>query len=495
MDSSWEITVFWTNKKLSGLLGLNYEITTKHNIGVKYKFETFPERLSGFTNLSEIYANSTPYDKWNGVQKASGNRAPSGRYNAYYSGSFGELKVDFNADYYTNSSVSESTTNEFSEEQQKDNVVKTSDNVDNELFASKITLAYPIFKGKFIVGGEYYNTHRKDIYLAENSYVNNSNTTIKEETKSAFAEYFIGTSIGQLAAGVRYENLKLDYFSDGKRKDESRKYSEWFPSLSISNRVKNFGYQLSYTTKIERPTYRQLDNSIDYVNRFTLQSGNPYLKPAITHDVTFTGAWKIFQCVVSYKYKKDAIVYWTSQLENDPKVSIIRFKNLDKLPAFSAFVVASPVIDFWRPQLTAGIMKQWLDLPSGNKMVTLNKPMYSFSLNNSFTLPKGFLFTLDMMLRGKGDYQNVNVLNTLFTMNSALVKSFFKDKLRVELKYRDILNSEKDSHRLYSDKMLLEQTNKYDRRSFEITLRYKFNYAKSKYKGTNVGDGVINRFL
>lgn len=41
--------------------------------------------------------------------------------------------------------------------------------------------------------------------------------------------------------------------------------------------------------------------------------------------------------------------------------------------------------------------------------------------------------------------------------------------------------------------MELYQLNRYDSREFELTVRYKFNSAKSKYKGTGAGEAEIKR--
>ena len=41
--------------------------------------------------------------------------------------------------------------------------------------------------------------------------------------------------------------------------------------------------------------------------------------------------------------------------------------------------------------------------------------------------------------------------------------------------------------------MELYQSNRYDTREIELTLRYWFNAAKSKYKGTGAGVGEIDR--
>jgi hypothetical protein len=65
--------------------------------------------------------------------------------------------------------------------------------------------------------------------------------------------------------------------------------------------------------------------------------------------------------------------------------------------------------------------------------------------------------------------------------------------LSIAVKGHDLFKGKKDGNLLYDSQMELYQLNRYDSREFELTVRYKFNSAKSKYKGTGAGDKEINR--
>ena len=45
----------------------------------------------------------------------------------------------------------------------------------------------------------------------------------------------------------------------------------------------------------------------------------------------------------------------------------------------------------------------------------------------------------------------------------------------------------------YFGSIIWEQTNQWDTREFSITLRYKFNTTKSKYKGTGAANDELRR--
>lgn len=62
--------------------------------------------------------------------------------------------------------------------------------------------------------------------------------------------------------------------------EQSRMYGNWFPNLSFSRKLGSVRAQLSYTAKTQRPTYSQLSNNVTYVDRFTMQRGNPLLGSA-----------------------------------------------------------------------------------------------------------------------------------------------------------------------------------------------------------------------
>ena len=101
----------------------------------------------------------------------------------------------------------------------------------------------------------------------------------------------------------------------------------------------------------------------------------------------------------------------------------------------------------------------------------------NFAWNNNFKLPLGISLDVDLGFDTPGDNENTKVEEWCWFANISLYKSFLKDRLSVQL---------------YSGNRLM--TGKIEaRRNIGITLRYKFNAAKSKYKGTGAGESQKNR--
>ncbi len=480
------------NKYLGLTTGINYEFSQKQYAGLEYTYgKTLPsEEMSSLEN--RMYANGTFYDQWatNGLTKE--NTLPRHIINGYYNGSFGKLDINLNATYFAKKAGSTTTVLEKSQNF-ADRTINSQNDLDNTMFASKLVLTYPVLKGKFSVGGEYTNTERDDAYWA-NQITPSSTTRIEQMSNSFFAEYRKDIVVGQITAGLRYENIQPDYFvNEDFEKEQSKDFRQWFPSFSFSTKIKEVGLQLSYSSKTNRPNYYQLSNNTSYINRFTLKTGNPFLRPSITHDLTLGGSWKFFQLMLSYKHKKDVILEYMEQMKDNPSISIMTTKNFDKLPQFTAFVSASPTFGIWSPQLSLGVQKQWFELENNKKIIELNKPMAVVSLNNSFRFPKKFLFTLDTQFQSKGNSTNCYVGKSTFTVNFSLTKTFFDDNLSISIKGYDIFKEQKRQFLVYNGQTDLHLFQTRDNREISLTIRYKFNSVRSKYKGKGAGNAEIQR--
>ncbi|MDR0333973.1 MAG: outer membrane beta-barrel protein [Dysgonamonadaceae bacterium] len=479
---------------IRGIAGINYEISPKHYTGIRYTLTANPINRANGELGSIVFANDEFYDKFGSILEEIGKSRPTHRINAYYNGEFGELKVDFNADYFSNEQSRNTRTTETSQEFD-DRIVTSKNNVSNRLIASKIIVSYPILGGQFSLGSEYTNTHRKDNFQNEERIVASTNTAVNEQNNSFFTEYSRAIpNIGQLGVGLRYENVRSEYLVNDLRSDEqSRNYHQWFPNISFSTQLKDIGLQLSYTAKTQRPSYRELRSNVTYANRFTLETGNPFLKPTIVHDVTLTSTWKFLQLMLSYKNEHNAIMFWTERMEDNPAISILTLRNFDRLPGLTAFVSAAPKFGIWLPQASVGMIKQWMTMPFLGDEITLNKPMFTASLNNSFSLPKGFLLTFDTRFQGKGDYQNVYLKENQIVVGAGITKAFLNEQLRVELKGHDILGTQKQHNLLRTSQMEIYQNARHNTQRVELTVRYRFNSARSKYRGTGAGESQINR--
>lgn len=482
-------------EKMSGTFGFNYQINDNHSFGARYQMLGYPSSYVNTDILSKVEKNNDFYDQWssNGIENR--DYSLGHQLNLYYTGTAGKLGIDVNADYYKSDYDATNNTSEQSQEQD-DRRIAALNQVKNEMCAGKVVFTYPIWKGQLSFGGEYTYSNRDNNYLSRNeSYVPSSCSNINENYIGAFTSYDVQLPFGMLSAGIRYEHVDFEYSEDKQKIDaQSKNFDNVFPTLSFATQFGQVQAQLSYAATIQRPSYADLSNNVFYINRFTLQQGNPYLLPSITHDISLNAMWKYFQFMLSYQQKKDEIFTWSTQTEANPELSTISYINFDRMPTLNAFIGASPTIGFWSPMYGVGVSKQWVNVHTDLADLELKKPALNVMLNNTFTLPKNFLINLDFTFQGKGNYQNIYMMKNMYILNFAISKSFFNDALNVELRGNDLFHQQKDASRVYMNRLTAYQANSYDSREFAITVRYRFNTAQSKYKGSGAGESTKSRF-
>lgn len=478
---------------INGRIGFNYDFNEHHSIGARYDLSKTLHSHMFTTFDSEVQADDLPYDILHSTSVAKAKSQPEHQLNVYYSGKIGKGELAWDADYYSNTYTQYSLNTENS--QDHDDRTVTSDNrVDNQLAATKASYTYPLRGGSLSVGGEYTYTDRHDDYTNPEGYVPTTYTRIREQNLAGYVQYSHPLPFGQANVGVRYEHVDFDYFENGVfMPGQSRVYDNFFPNASLNAQWGKVQLQVSYAAKTQRPNYSQLRNNITYANRFTWQTGNPLLKPSITHDITAMGVWRFLQAMVSYKVVQDYILYWGTQVDGQTATTLINYINHDRLPSLTAMLAASHTIGIWNLNASAIMMKQWFSLDVAGQRRTYNNPLFVGSLNNTFTLPARFLLTADFSYQSCGQVQNITLKRPQYTLNIGLRKSFLNDALSIEARANDLLLGCKQEALLYMESAQMKDLSWSDTRSFSLTVRYKFNATKSKYKGTGAGQDAINR--
>ena len=500
VDTLWiqNIAQTTTSEKwhLGGKLGFNYDITPRHSIGVRYDINKDFNDIGGGTLSADVWANGQYVDHLESQLDVREQHKPQHQLNAYYVGQIGKGELSFDADYYTNKRERRQTTIEDSENND-DRVVESVNPVSNQLFAIKGQYAFPLWQGRFCVGAQYTFTDRHDdnIVPTEQFGIVTSYSQLREQNAAAFAEYARPFKWGQLSAGLRYEHVDFDYFSAGiYRPEQSRIYHRFFPNVSLSTKWKQTQWMLSYNTKTRRPTYGELSSNMTYGNRYLMQSGNPLLKPVISHDVSLMGVWKFLQGVVSFNYAKDQIITWGESLANNPSAIHI-YQTNHSIPSMTAMITAAPKVKWWRPQFTAAVQKQWLEMDVQGQQMSFNKPIFVGKWINTFTLPKDFTINTNLQYTSPGDMQNARLTRAdVFYLNVSLQKTMLKGALSFTLSGEDLLHSiGKNAPRLFLPQAVFEQSGMGDTRCVRLTVRYRFNAVRSNYKGKGAAAEHLNR--
>ena len=487
-----------SNPFLEGRFGFNYQVNDKHSFGGFYQ-NTYDYVKTRSEYDDDLQADGVPYDHLQNSSVRRNKNAPTHQVNFYYTGKVGQLSIDFNADYSSRRQQNHNQQQELSAEYE-DRDVNTKSLTRSRMFAEKLFVTHPLWKGQIEIGEEYTNTRWKSRFDNPEGYIANSNNEQHESDIAPFVELRQRLGRFQLSAGLRYEHVKSEYFVSGQRRDEQcRTYDDFFPSASVSTSAKNLQLSFSYAKRTSRPAYWLLSSDVTYANRLNLETGNPYLKPVKYHNLNIMVMWKWLYLMTNYSHCVDPILSTIESMEQDSKVNLATIKNYDHADWLTATLGAQKNVKLcdgitWTPQYNVSLMKPWLKSTFLGEEKNFNHPMLTLQLGNIVTLPHDWLLQADFNMHTHGNTgSNIWVDCTNAMLSLSVSKDFFKGRLNVKLSGNDLFNGGINHVMLYCNRMMFRKMEDNDSRCIQFSLRYRFNVTPSKYKGTGAGNAEKSR--
>ncbi len=480
-------------------LQFNYMVNENHTFGAYYKYDRTPSGETKGDYLTDMFENDILTER-SASYIWQDESIKKHIFNAYYNGKVGQLGIDLNIDGLFDDTNTPGRTTEKTTlvgAAPVDRTIENNTDNANNFWATKLIFSYPVLKGNLSVGGEYSYNHRTDAYTFQASDyvpVKTTDTEINEKSAAGFVEY--GRQFGKVFAqvGLRYEHLTNDYFNFGKREDEvCRNYGDWFPTATLTAPVGKVQLSLSYRRDIQRPAYANLTSSTIYINRYTYQSGNPYLQPTYTHSLVLNASYKWANLSLNYARNKDVVTMSTEPFpgSEDPLVSLARpINSADDYNQFTINLSAMPTIGKWHPMWYAfAIFQNYKSPTADGSVLTLTRPYLTFVWQNDIELPKSFRLHAAAQWANKGDYNNNRIISNRFNVELGVQRDFNLRRLgqlTLDVRCVDIFNTNKTDAILYGIRELTVHNPA--RRTFLINLTWKFNEARSKYRGSGAGE-------
>lgn len=482
------------NRQLYCGLGVNYQISNNSFIGASFNFNRMFNKA--VSNIATTIYKDYAFTEESASDIAKPGNMSLASSNVYYMGKIGIVDINFNTDWLWDKDFSKVNTLERYQEyggDWQDKAVHTKTNTKNELFASKLTLTLPFWKGQLSFGGEYSNTNRNSSYdVQPMGLLDKQDNRIKEGMASVFCDYT--RKFGQLRvlAGIRYENTDFNYYEEGKRiPEQSKRYGNLLPSLSLSLPVGKTQMQLSYGATIKRPSYYDMRSGIGYDNRYTYESGNPFLVSEISRNINYMVSYKWLMAEGIYTHVSDPIVMLTQPYKDNPNIALIQNVNWKPYNRIGASLSASPKFGIWHPSLRFYFFKQWFDMETHGGH-GLDNPKITVRFDNTIDT-KFCTISLLLTAQTKGDDETSYMYRNYFSSNLSIYKSFLKGKMVVFFYANDLLGTGNMHSKMYSGSMREIIHHDYSISEYSLTIRYRFNVAKKKYKGTGAGQSQKSR--
>ena len=478
------------NRFLSEKLSADYSLNDSNSIGGSYRYYGMFKGRTNSVSRQDVLLNGMAQGSidQNEVMKPSLSLHQA---DVYYVGKVGHVGVDFNATYYAVKNRRNDEGFEISKELGNQEV-HSSNRQNSDMWAGKLVVNIPLWKGNMSVGTEMSKTDSHGTFLNEEQLVPSTKTDIHERNIAGFAQYGLVLNKWTVGLGVRYENIVRDYLSDGVKQDDvSRKYNNFFPNLSVSWNKGNWNWQLNVNEKIHRPSYRQLGNFMQFDNRFLYEGGNPTLQPEKVFNVEAIMLYKWLNVSVGYKYLKD-VMEWTKYIYPEKEFAYNTSLNFDHKQLLYASVYISPKFGIFRPTWGFNYNQQFFDTKKYGASKALSKPLLSCSLNNNFALSE----SMNAAIRLNASTTHADgflMMKSGYSVNLQFDKSFANRTWIIYLSANDIFKTAKERWTMYglgagTTKDCYNYT-----RNISLQVTYNFNAKRSKYKGTGAGNEEKSR--
>lgn len=250
-------------------------------------------------------------------------------------------------------------------------------------------------------------------------------------------------SLITISAGARYEysrnstdhSLNTQYLID-------RRLGKLFPSIFLTRKLNATDeLQLSYTERITRPTFADLASYVSYNDPVSVFTGNPALKPTITHNLKL--AYNRNDLLLSLLYSKDINPILGTQIMTGPTPGLVylRPENADWQNNFllQATVPIKPAA-WW--EMSYGFVGGLHQYKISYFRQPLQKTYFSYNINftESFKLPRNYAIELSGYYNSSAYDSNSNSSSNA-AINLGFKKELPNQKGSFQLSVSDVFSS------------------------------------------------------
>jgi iron complex outermembrane receptor protein len=261
-------------------------------------------------------------------------------------------------------------------------------------------------------------------------------------------------------AGVRLENTNIDITQFVGNQKYKQKYFDYFPSASMSfNLPKNHSLSLSYSKRINRPGFEQLNPFGNYSDPFNILTGNPRMKPSYTHAAELTHVKNIelkpskrdstfqrsifFSTTVYYRYAFN--VFTRFRTVDSIGRSIVSFDNLNTGQNIGVeFTNRTSLFRWWNFVLSGNFYQNTIkgNVPNGEVDATTNSFQYNIRMMNTFNINTKASIQLMVMYRSKIKFLQGEITPMVFA-NIGFKYDFLKNnKASIAVNVSDVFHTQ-----------------------------------------------------
>ena len=366
------------------------------------------------------------------------------------------------------------------------------------LYSLKLSYDQDYNKGKLSVGGKYSyvnsnndflrfdvinNVNRKDS-LRSNSFL------YKENINAMYANYSKEYKHVLIQYGLRVENTIVTGYTNGYALKSilvpydslfKRNYTNLFPSASITfKKDKNNQLGVSYSRRIDRPAYQDLNPFEFKVDEYTYRKGNTNLKPQYTNSFGVTHVYKNkLTTSLNYSHVKDmfAQIFDTADLTR----TFITRSNLATQDIISLNFNYS--IQHKRYSLFANLNNFYSSYKANfgvGRTINLNVLSANINVQQSMKFGKGYTAELTTFYSSPSVVFGTFKGSSIASIDVGLQKNFFDNKINVKASVADVFFTQQGRGVSEFAGQYLKVKRTWEPRLFRINATYRFGSNQVK---------------
>lgn len=495
-------------KRFGGKLGIDYQLTKNWTTGIQYILNTNKPHYYGDVDTPVNSYNNNELLRYLKTYKDTRNKPVFNSINYYNDFKLDSLgrKLTINLDYFNFKNNDEKSYygnsyiyTPYSEQYflgNNNNIQK----IDN--FSGKVDVEYPTSFVNLSFGGKITTSKANNTIKFFNSgLVDNPITSyfladnLFEYTENVQALYVSGNKKfndkWEAQAGLRMESTQTKGNSLTLNQVTKNDYLKFFPTLYVTYKPnENNTLGLSYSRRIDRPTFNELNPNLYFENPFQSIEGNPFLQPAFINNIELTHNYKNFDSKIYYSNEEN--LYGQIAIA-DPITNNIRFTNENYVNTQRFGFAEGYTFDklkWWNSNNSLDI--NYVKSISFIDILQRNQEGWSgrFSTNNDFMLNKGktWIFNVNYWYNFAGvdgKFYKTGAMSNL----SATIQYLLLDKnLRISLKANDIFRTEKIKVSSIVNNVYQKGIYYNDNQSVQLTISYKFGNQKIKSVKRSTGN-------
>jgi len=320
----------------------------------------------------------------------------------------------------------------------------------------------------------------------------------KDETRSNSVDYTERTNAGyvnynrmfgkklNVQAGLRLENT--DYEGVGRDTTFSNDYTELFPSAAITYTINSkMGLNATYSRRIDRPSYQDLNPFENKLDELTYQKGNPMLRPQFTNSFEISPTYNGYPVMtLGYSHTQDVFTQILKRDTRDTRATFITQENLADQKNYTLSINApTPIAKWWegfvsltgfRSHFTADFSTP----ESPNFIVDRAYTAFNAYSEQTVKLPKGFSIQLSGWFNSRAFWGTLRSAPQ-GAMDFGIQKKVFDGKGEVRLRFGDILHTAGwKGENLFTPGLLMTASGRWESRTVTANFSYRFGSSEVK---------------